>query len=533
MLVHGALALVVLALGGLFAVRSLQRRAKDVAQGEKVEFVVSSAPGRLRIRPMSDVFTNAELAGIADEYFQEAAGTCPNDGTRLKIEELGYLGRRTVDFLVRCPRCGRTGEYGGTEPARDIEPWDADDRAVIVDEYWRTKVVRCPLDRTVLKIQEVREHGRGRVATPLDVRCRRCGRSFFSDEVTIGASPRGSFESRFDEVRLLAEGGMGRVTLVRERSTGLPYVAKEIKSRVADTDGLARFRREIRLLQAHVHPNLVRLVADFFSAPRARYVMEHLPGGHLGSLINDHGIPKIRLVDLFADAVAGVDHLHKYGIVHRDIKPKNILLGADGRARVSDLGLALSPDDSTLTGPGGQLGTRHYMAPEQRSSSRVTPRADVYPLALIAYEIVTRTSPYVMPVKQLEGAFGDLLARGLEVEPERRTVTTRELVEGLRIFVTGARPSQSSVASDVPTVAINNGAEFTQLGEVKKDGDLDAQLARLGYRRTGAQGQPQKGALYLGRGFGGVRGIYRKEKEPPPGGYSAADVFELLELLLT
>lgn len=372
--------------------------------------------------------------------------------------------------------------------------------------------------------------------------------------VTPGTSSLDRFEDRFAEVEVLAEGGMGRVSLVRERKSGDSYVAKEIKPQAADPDGLARFEREIRLLQGLAHPNVVRIVADFFSPDRALYVMEHLAGGHLGSLINDKGVPVARLMKLFEDAVAGVECLHEHGIVHRDLKPKNILLGADGRARVGDLGLAFHPDTETLTRPGEFVGTPLYMAPEQRSRAHhVTGQADVYPLALIAYEIAKRRSPYVQPVvlEEVPPPLASAIRRGLEADPIQRTVTGRELARALEAALdvaTGVpRPSANGSSdlmlplatgtaeadvpgSDLPAPATKTNAEFTQLGTVSKAGNVDTELAKLGYRRTVARGFPRKGDLYLGRGGGGdERGIYRREKDPPPGGVSGVDFFELLE----
>jgi hypothetical protein len=477
-------------------------------------------------------FTNAEVAGIADEYFLNGRCACPADGTLLVFEEGAYAGRRTIDLFVRCPRCGRTGEHEGTEPDPEVEPWDwdPDDRAVIVDGYWRTGLVRCPLDRSLLRVQRLSEIGRETAETPISVRCRRCGRGFISDEVQIGELPRDTFDGRFAAVQPLAEGGMGKVSLVRERSTGTLYVAKEIKPQRANTEGLERFRREIRLLEKLAHPNVVRLVADFFASGRALFVMEHLPGGHLETLINDRQVPADRLVGLFDQAVTGVEHLHKNGIVHRDLKPKNILLGADERARVSDLGLAHQADATTLTRSGVIMGTPHYMAPEQKTGGSITARTDVFALGLIAYEIATRKSPYVT-LKIQSGRFWDVLEQALEEQPERRTATPRGLVEALRAFVASPASPETFVGSGLPTETIHRDVEQAQLGAVPIGDGLDAHLARLGYRRTGVRKRPSKGELYLGRGDGQQRGIYRKEKEPPPGGYSAADVFELLERL--
>lgn len=475
-------------------------------------------------------FTSAELAGIAEARFQGGRCVCPMDGTRLSVEERTYVGRRTADLFVRCPRCGRVGWYKGVEPDQDIEPWEPDDRAVILDEYWRTKRVRCPLDRTLLRVQELRQRAGRSGGTPIYVRCLRCGRAFISDEVLIGELPRDTYEGRFAVVQPLAEGGMGKVSLVRERSTGALYVAKEIKPQVANAEGLERFRREIRLLQKHAHPNVVRLVADYFATGHPLFVMEHLPGGHLETLINDRQVPAERLVGLFEQAVAGVEHLHTNGIVHRDLKPRNILLGADERARVSDLGLAHQPGATTLTRTGAVMGTPHYMAPEQRSGGAVTARTDVFALGLIAYEIATRRSPYVT-LRIQTGPFWDVLGRALEEEPEQRTATPRELVGALRALVADPSSPRAAVASNAVTETIERDAESMRLGAIAVDGDLDAQLARLGYRRSGVRKRPNAGELYLGRGDGHQRGIYRKEEEPPSGGYSAADTFELLERL--
>jgi serine/threonine-protein kinase len=142
---------------------------------------------------------------------------------------------------------------------------------------------------------------------------------------------------------------------------------------------------------------------------------------------------------IFGDAVIGLEHIHSKGIIHRDLKPSNILINGEGAGVVSDLGLAvlLERDTTTLTAKKQFLGTPHYAAPEQRGNAKdADKRADVYALALIAYEIARRTTPYTSVVLTgLHSTLQAVLQNALEQDRDKRTVTGRAIADALAAHV--------------------------------------------------------------------------------------------------
>ncbi|MDA2938175.1 protein kinase [Acidobacteria bacterium AH-259-A15] len=135
-----------------------------------------------------------------------------------------------------------------------------------------------------------------------------------------------------------------------------------------------------------------------------------------------------------------MEYLHADGIVHRDLKPANVLIDSDGKARIADFGLAVLIDRDTtpLTHTGQFIGTRHYAAPEQTvRAASVGPEADIYALALIGYEILNRSSPYVSPVRVVDSSlpFADALSVALREDPSERKITARELGSALATSV--------------------------------------------------------------------------------------------------
>ncbi len=188
----------------------------------------------------------------------------------------------------------------------------------------------------------------------------------------------------------LGRGGMGAV--YRARRDGGPERALKVLLRSGDVKGALRLAREAANLARVRHPNVVavhEVAADERGHPYL--VMDLVAGSALERLLEAGPVrPLARALELMAAVARGVDALHEAGIVHRDLKPANIIVTADGRPVVIDLGLAIAPElDERLTRTGALVGTPRYMAPEQVSGKPATPATDVHALGLILHEVVT------------------------------------------------------------------------------------------------------------------------------------------------
>ena len=197
-------------------------------------------------------------------------------------------------------------------------------------------------------------------------------------------------------VRLLGTGSMGMVFLV-ERAGQL--CALKVLRSWQPTGGAAeqraRFVREAEVLSSLDHPNIVRLLEHdlSFSVGRAYLLMEYVEGEPITVFAAAKRLAARQRLGLIRQVAVALDAVHGKGIVHRDIKPENILVRADGHVKVTDFGIARLPQ-SSLTQPLETLGSPAYMAPESFDSEAVDPRADLFSLGVVAYEVLTGTNPF-------------------------------------------------------------------------------------------------------------------------------------------
>src|SRR5882757_3907981 len=184
-------------------------------------------------------------------------------------------------------------------------------------------------------------------------------------------------KDRYRLDRLLGRGGMASVWRGRDRVLDRSVAVKVLSDAIAsDPEFLARFRREATVAAGLSHPNLVR-VYDYAEADERPYlVMELVPGEDLGALIS--GGVAVDRGRLARQLLAALSHIHRAGIVHRDVKPQNVLIQADGNAKLIDFGIALPADATALTSTGLILATRSYAAPEVMRGQAATERSDLY-----------------------------------------------------------------------------------------------------------------------------------------------------------
>jgi len=207
------------------------------------------------------------------------------------------------------------------------------------------------------------------------------------------------FAQRFVFEREIGAGGMARVFLGRDEVLERPVAIKILNPGHGGTDIGARFRREGRTAARLAHPNVVQVYdageGEFEGREVSYIVMEYVSGGDLKGLIDEKGpLASDELARLGADVSSGLAHAHANGVIHRDIKPHNILIDAYGRPKLSDFGIARAVDATYATRTGSYLGTALYSAPEQLRGEKVTPKSDVYSLGIAFYQAAAGQAPF-------------------------------------------------------------------------------------------------------------------------------------------
>src|SRR5262249_42699956 len=262
----------------------------------------------------------------------------------------------------------------------------------------------------------------------------------------------------------------------RRRATGEVVAIKVIAAGPARNPILLqRFEREFQAARLLEHPNVVKALEYCGTGPHPFLVMEYVDGESVGQRLERSGaIPEGESVRLIAQVCDGLQRAHKQGLVHRDVKPDNILIARDGVAKLTDLGLVKDVEaDLNLTKTGRGLGTPHFMAPEQfRNAKGVDVRGDIYSLGATLYAMVVGVIPFenASPLdcwmkkirnefpapKELRPALSErvdwAIRRAMSAEPDRRPASCREFVEdltGQSRLTPGAAPPGGPTPDDV------------------------------------------------------------------------------------
>lgn len=279
--------------------------------------------------------------------------------------------------------------------------------------------------------------------------------------------------ARYRVERLLGEGGMARVYFARDVSTGSAVALKRPFAEVLSRPGLReRFRREIERCQRLEHPHVVRVLGQGEHDGRPFYVLPFLSGGSLADRLS--ALPSRRMAPVATLAwlpvvAATLDHVHASGVLHRDVKPGNILFDDQGSPVLSDFGISrsLGTAESTLTSTGMGIGSPDHMAPEQAVGAALSPAADQYGLASTLYEALAGRPPFVSDTplgvlvrKQMEraptvsqalphvppGAISALL-RALEREPGARFPSCSAFAAAFASGLAAAPAAQGATAT--------------------------------------------------------------------------------------
>jgi serine/threonine-protein kinase len=250
---------------------------------------------------------------------------------------------------------------------------------------------------------------------------------------------------RYEVEELVGHGGMSSVYKARdallERHVALKILHEQYSN---DEDFVERFKREARSVAQLQHPNIVTVIDRGEEDGRQYIVFEYVDGENLKERVVRNGRLEVRdALEIAVEVARGLAFAHEQGLVHRDVKPQNILLNGDGRAKVTDFGIARTVDVDGMTQTGTVLGTSNYIAPEQASGQRVDVQSDVYALGAVLYELLAGEVPFpgesfvVVAMKHMHEPAPSLLDvrgdvplrvaaavdRALEKDPEQRFPT--------------------------------------------------------------------------------------------------------------
>jgi hypothetical protein len=366
-------------------------------------------------------------------------------------------------------------------------------------------------------------------ANPHDSKfCLQCGQPLAtitssqpSSSITPFSSVPTSFANgRYQVKKLLGEGGKKKVYLAHDTLLDRDIAIYLIKTEKLDETGRTRITREAQAMaKLGDHPNIAS-VYDYGEHEGQPYMVAPLlSGGDVEGLIKkapDHKLPIDKTIEIAKSVCKGLEFAHNKGIIHRDIKPGNVMLSADGTAKVNDFGLAVAIDRSRLTQVGMMVGTVSYMPPEQAMGGQVTTKADLYSLGAMLYEMVTGRPPFIgddsvaiigqhintPPVSptwhraDLPPSLETLIMQLLEKDPDKRPASATVILQALESIgktkMTAEPTKEASTPAENPLyrrVFVGRETELKQLqsafdGVISGQGALCMVLGEPGIGKT-------------------------------------------------
>jgi serine/threonine protein kinase/tetratricopeptide (TPR) repeat protein len=258
---------------------------------------------------------------------------------------------------------------------------------------------------------------------------------------------------RYQILKVLGEGGMGAVYQARDREVDRTVAIKVIRPELSGhPEILRRFKQELILARQVTHRNVIRIF-DLSVADGRRFItMEYVDGKDLSSVVRERRkLPPAEAVEIIRQTLMGLEAAHNEGVVHRDLKPQNIMLDATGRVYLMDFGIAKSMELAGMTRTGVLMGTPDYMSPEQAKGEKADSRSDLFTVGVIFFELLTGQQPYrcetvmqtlvkrtkerATPTRELDPSIpqyiSDVVSKCLEIDPDQRYQSAGQILHDL------------------------------------------------------------------------------------------------------
>lgn len=290
----------------------------------------------------------------------------------------------------------------------------------------------------------------------------------------------GTLSGRYETGQRLGSGGMSNVYMATDRILERTVAVKILAEHLSDDERfVARFKREALAVAKLIHPNIVQVYDTGVDDGRHYIVMEYVEGRSGAQILQRQGpCEPETAAEIGVQACAGLDYAHRRGIIHRDVKPGNLMItggpvgGGEMTVKLTDFGIARAIEQTRITQVGSVVGTAAYLAPEQVRGDEATPATDVYALGVVLYQFLTGRLPYEgstlaeLAVRQqnekplppstyndeVPETLGAAVLRALEGDPNRRYASADELSSGLQMGLEGADvslPEDGTAATNV------------------------------------------------------------------------------------
>jgi serine/threonine-protein kinase len=318
---------------------------------------------------------------------------------------------------------------------------------------------------------------------------------------------------RYRILRRLGYGGMSTVHLAMDARLERQVAVKLLAEHLAEDPAfVSRFQREAQAAARLVHPNIVQIFDSGLDERAGQHfiVMEYIEGSSCAEILRDQGWVEVpAAVSIIGQACEGLDYAHRHGVVHRDVKPGNLLRSGEGQLKLADFGIAKAAEQSSITQVGSVLGTAAYLAPEQARGQEAGPSADLYALGVVSYQLISGRLPYEagslteLALKQQQQAparldalvaavtpeLADAVAIALALDPSERFADAREMgaavLDGARGIAREPRLNEAARAG-----GSSPASEPTQATRL---------LERRGRRRGSSRDAPTSGTRILDR----------------------------------
>jgi eukaryotic-like serine/threonine-protein kinase len=300
----------------------------------------------------------------------------------------------------------------------------------------------------------------------------------------------GTLSGRYEIGERLGSGGMSSVHMATDLTLERTVAVKILAEHLSDDERfVARFRREALAVAKLIHPNIVQVYDTGIDAGRHYIVMEYVEGRSGAQILQRHGpLDAETTAEIGAQACSGLDYAHRRGIIHRDVKPGNLMIvggpvgGGEMTVKLTDFGIARAVEQTRITQVGSVVGTAAYLSPEQVRGEEATPATDVYALGVVLYQFLTGRLPYEgstlaeLAVRQqnerplppsayndeVPGTLGAAVLRALEGDPARRYASASELAGGLALGMEGEDVTLPMEEGTAPTRALSGDTAATR-----------------------------------------------------------------------